>query len=77
MGTIYISDTGNHRIVAVRPDGTLEVVAGTSEPRDSGDGGPAPECQFNQPGGLAIVEGGCLLVSDQNNNRIRVVKPRG
>ena len=77
VGTVYISDTGNHRIVAVRPDGTLEVVAGTGEPGDGGDGGPAPECQFNQPSGLAIVEGGCLLVSDQNNNRIRVVKPGG
>ena len=53
------------------------MVAGTGEPGDGGDGGPARQCQFNQPSELAIVEGGCLLVSDQNNNRIRVVKPGG
>lgn len=42
-GSLYISDTGNHRVRVVRPDGTIETIAGTGEicsvPEDPGDGG--------------------------------------
>ena len=72
-GTLFVADTGNDRVLALDTQGRLRVAAGTGEGGDSGDGGPAHACRFNQPCNLAIMEG-CLLISDHFNNRIRALK---
>ena len=72
-GTLFVSDTGNDRVLALDPQGRLRVAAGTGEGGDGGDGGPANACRFNQPCNLAVMEG-CLLISDHFNNRIRALK---
>ena len=48
-GTVYIADTGNHRIRRVGPDGIIRTVAGTGTKGYSGDGGAALECAVLQP----------------------------
>ena len=73
FGILYVSDTGNSRVVAVAPDRRVVTLAGTGEAGDSGDGGPARQCRLNHPYNIVVVEG-CLLVSDHLNNRIRAVK---
>jgi sugar lactone lactonase YvrE len=52
-GSIYVVDTGNHRIRAVTPAGRVVTVAGSGAPglRD----GRASEAQFNGPIGIAVV----------------------
>jgi sugar lactone lactonase YvrE len=52
-GSIYVVDTGNHRIRAVTPAGRVVTVAGSGAPglRD----GRASEAQFNGPVGIAVV----------------------
>jgi sugar lactone lactonase YvrE len=68
-GKVFIADTYNHRIKVYYPaDGTVEIFAGTGKP-SSGEGAKAG---FNEPGGLAILDG-CVYVADTNNHRIATV----
>lgn len=71
-GSLYISDTRNHRIRRVAADGTIETIAGNGESAWLGDGGPAIEASFFSPERLSL-HGGLLYVADQNNARIRVI----
>jgi sugar lactone lactonase YvrE len=64
----YICDKANHRIRRVQ-NGTITTVAGTGAPGFSGDG-PGATTALNEPED-AIVVGGNLVFSDQENNRIR------
>ncbi len=72
-GNLYISDTGNHRVLVSTRERGVRVLAGTGEGGESGDGGLATRYRLNHPTGLALLEG-CLLVSDHYNNRIRAIK---
>lgn len=76
-GTLYIADSGNHRIRAVAPDGTITSFAGTGEPRYAGDGGPATSAPLNSPQGLAFDSEGNLYIADTLNDRVRRVDPEG
>src|SRR5688572_28841088 len=74
-GTIYISDAGeSNRILAITPEGTLNIVAGAAEGFVDDNGASAA---FNTPSGLAIDRDGNLYVADTGNNRIRKVSPEG
>lgn len=70
-GSLYIADSGNHRIRRVRSDGVIETVAGTGEQGFSGDGGPAREARLRQPTGLAADGKGNLFICDFGNARVR------
>ncbi|HVF22102.1 MAG TPA: hypothetical protein VM941_03465 [Pyrinomonadaceae bacterium] len=74
-GTIYISDGGEgNRLLAITPEGTLNILAGAAEGFVDDNGGSAA---FNTPSGLAIDRDGNLYVADTGNNRIRKVSPEG
>jgi sugar lactone lactonase YvrE len=51
----------------------MTTVAGTGQPRFSGDGGPADRAALNEPAALALDGHGRLFIADQSNNRVRVV----
>src|SRR5262249_11558628 len=51
-GSLYIADTGNHRVRKVEADGTILLVAGNGSKGLSGDGGVAVLAQINSPAGL-------------------------
>lgn len=71
--TLYIADTGNHRVRAIEPGSDrVRTVAGTGSPSDEGDGGPATEADLNAPSGLDVHDG-VLYIADKWNNRIRSV----
>jgi secreted PhoX family phosphatase len=53
--------------------GDLYAIAGTGGQGFSGDGGPATDATFFEPTGLALDPSGNLVISDLNNNRIRVL----
>lgn len=74
-GDIFITDTGNHRIRQVTPDGVIHTIAGQNGAGFGGDGGIGTSAQLNMPGGLALDGSGALYFADTNNNRIRRLVP--
>jgi trimeric autotransporter adhesin len=75
-GTIYIADTGNHRIRKLTADGNLVTVAG-SEAGEGGDGSAATEAKLNFPRSLTVDGSGRIFVSDERNDRVRVISADG
>ena len=72
-GTLFIADTWNHRIRRVdSKTGIIQTVAGTGQSKWTGDGGPGISASLNEPVALAL-DGACLYIADQSNNRIRML----
>jgi sugar lactone lactonase YvrE len=71
-GTIFLSDTNNHRVVAIDTAGTMTTVVGP-ETGEAGfvDNVPAAQARLSRPLGLAVDAGGNLLIADSHNNRVR------
>jgi sugar lactone lactonase YvrE len=65
QGNAYVGDAGNRRVRKVTPDGTV-----TSLPL-----GPVGGNVVFQPGGVAWLPGGTLLVTDLGNNRVLAIPP--
>jgi uncharacterized protein (TIGR03437 family) len=76
-GTVYVADTGNHRVMALSPAGQLTLFAGTGTAGNSGDGGPATAATLKAPAGLAVDSAGNVYIADTGNNRLRKVTPGG
>jgi DNA-binding beta-propeller fold protein YncE len=76
-GNLYISDRDNNRVRRLAPDGTISTVAGNGENAFGGDGGKATDAALDDPAGLAMDAKGNLYIADSNNERIRVVDPKG
>lgn len=76
-GSVYIADTGNHRVRRVSPGGIITTVAGTGTGSYGGDGGPAVQAGLNYPRGVAVRADGSVYVADTNNVRVRRVSPEG
>lgn len=84
-GLLYVADTGNQRIRAVAPDGTVTTVAGSGTELISGTtyltggfaDGPGTEAQFNFPSGLTVAADQTIYVADTYNQRIRRITPDG
>ena len=76
-GSVYVTDTFNHRIRRIGTDGTIETVAGTGTEGYGGDGGPATEALLDYPFGVAVSGAGYVFVADWGNDRIRRIAPDG
>ena len=78
-GSVYISDSANSRVRRVRPDGTIETVAGSGPGSGEGgagfggDGGPAVRAKLFSPADLKFNRVGQLYLSDSGNNRVRLI----
>jgi sugar lactone lactonase YvrE len=75
-GTLFISDTSNHRVLKVDPAGAISVVAGTGSAGNGGNG-PALTIALSAPRGLALDEVKNLYIADSNNDVVRVLKSDG
>ena len=71
-GSLYIADTGNHRVRKVS-NGVITTVAGNGTQGYSGDGGPATAAEMNYPCGVAVDSAGNVYIADAGNNRIREI----
>ncbi|MGQ0595581.1 MAG: NHL domain-containing protein [Gammaproteobacteria bacterium] len=76
-GGLYITDSHNHRIRLVQPDGTIRTIVGNGSIGSSGDGGPATQARLSYPIGVALDADGGLYVTDNFSHRIRKVGPDG
>ncbi len=72
-GEVYICDVNNGRIREINTSGIINTIIGTGVDGYSGDGGPPTAAQINRPTGLAIDAGGRIYISDNYNNRIRII----
>ncbi len=72
-GSIYASDSFQHRIVRLDPKThATTVFAGTGKAGFAGDGGPADQAQFNIPMcGVIDPSGKFMVIADIGNNRVR------
>ncbi|MBN9413752.1 MAG: autotransporter-associated beta strand repeat-containing protein, partial [Candidatus Paracaedimonas acanthamoebae] len=69
-GTVYVSDTSNHKIRKITPDGQTSLIAGSIVGDTEGIGAAA---KFYYPSGIAVDEGGTVYVADRNNHKIRKI----
>ncbi len=78
----YVSDTGNHLIRKINPDGS--VVRYSGDPANTKGGfkdGTKDEALYNQPSGISLMvnfdESVTLFVADRNNHIIRQIESTG
>jgi uncharacterized protein (TIGR03437 family) len=76
-GNLFISDSGNHTVRKIAPDGMITTVAGTGFAGFSGDGGAAARAQLDTPLGIALDGAGNLYVADCHNERVRKISAGG
>jgi sugar lactone lactonase YvrE len=75
-GTLYISDSGNHTVRKITPDGMVSTLAGLPGTAGFADGlGSA--ARFAHPKGITVDGAGDVYVADNGNNIIRKVSPQG
>ncbi len=74
-GNIYAQEWAGFRIRKISTAGIITTYVGTGIAGYSGDGGQATAAQINYSLGLAFDAAGDLLISDEANNRIRMVTP--
>jgi RHS repeat-associated protein len=76
-GSLLYTDTVNHVIRKIEPQGIINTYAGSSRApgSHSGDKGPAARSTFVYPHALALLPTGELLVSDSAAHRIRKISP--
>lgn len=77
-GTVFFAAEQHSRVMAITPDGMLDVFAGTGESGFSGDGGPARDAQLSEMvEALGVTEDGEVLIGDTFNSAIRQVDADG
>jgi sugar lactone lactonase YvrE len=73
-GSLFVTDTFNHRIRMITPQGYVSTVAGSTAGFADGNRTTA---QFNVPHSIQFASDGSLYISDHHNHRIRRISPLG
>ena len=76
-GGFLIADAGNNVVRKVSSAGVITLVAGTGNPGDRGDDGPATAADLASPFGVAVTADGGVLIADASNNVVRKVSSAG
>ena len=71
---IYVTDTGNHKIRKITPDGLVSTIAGSVAGFADGNGANA---EFDSPVGISIDTQDNIYVSDLSNFKIRKIAANG
>lgn len=75
-GNVYVSDSGNHAIRLISPEGVVSTLAGLPGYPGSADG-TGDAARFWNPQGLAVDSEGTVYVADTGNQTIRKITPEG
>ena len=76
-GNLYIAEKFNNRVRKVSTSGIITTVAGDGSFGFSGDEGPAINASLDTPLAVAVDGSGNLYISDNGNNRVRMVDTNG
>lgn len=74
-GNLLVADRNNHRIRQVDANGNVSTLAGSGS--SGSQNGPLASATFRGPIGLAVDANGNIFVSDNLNDRIRMIDPNG
>ncbi|MCB1022105.1 MAG: hypothetical protein KDC27_19395, partial [Acidobacteria bacterium] len=77
LGSVLIADTGNNRVRLVTSDGLIQTIAGTGEPGDSGDAGPAIGAKLDGPTSIAVSKLFTIFLTDSGNRKVRRIDGNG
>ncbi len=73
-GNLYLTDSDNHTIRKVTPQGVISTIAGKAgQSGFSGDGAPATDALLNFPIGVTVDGVGNVYICDNGNIRIRKI----
>ena len=81
-GAYLLTEDQGHKVRKVSSAGVISTVAGNGVPcpvptNACGDGGAATAAQLNGPNSVAAFGNGAFVISDSNDNRIRLVSAAG
>jgi sugar lactone lactonase YvrE len=76
-GELYITEPKINRIRKVDANGIITLLAGTTVPGFSGDGGPAVNAKLDTPRGIDVDAAGVVYIADSQNDRIRRIGLNG
>ncbi len=76
-GNLLVADQNNSVIRKINTSGIITTIAGTGTSGYSGDGGPATAAEFRYPTMMLFNPAGQLLISDLQNNRVRMLDVAG
>lgn len=71
LGNAYVTDTGNHCIRKIFPDGSVITLAGTGVAGNAD--GPGSAAQFSSPNSIVVDAAGNLYVTDGKNHKVRKI----
>ncbi len=74
-GTIYVADTGNHRVCRIEPSGQVTLVAG--RPNGNLTDRSGEPVGFHWPTGLSVADDGALYLADSGNETVRRISTAG
>jgi sugar lactone lactonase YvrE len=77
IGNIFFSDANNNRIRKISTSGIITTIAGNGNSGPGNDGIPAVNSEVSFPTGLFIDNLNNIYISEQYNNRIRIVNTSG
>lgn len=76
-GHVWLADTESHSIRRIDArTGRIELMAGTGEPGNGGEGDPL-RCALARPHGVFIDADGAVFIGDSSAHRVRVLRRRG
>lgn len=75
-GNLYVSDSLNHTIRKITPDGNVTTLAGLAGVAGAADG-TGSQARFNGPAKIVVDAQGNLFVADRYNSAIREISPSG
>ncbi len=74
-GSFFTSNPLENRVYRIFDDGTSVVYAGSGQYGYNGDGDIATRAQLDQPGDVAVMPDGRILIADTGNYVIRILAP--
>jgi sugar lactone lactonase YvrE len=76
-GSLYVTDSYNHRIRKIDAGGNITTVAGDGIDGFGGDGKPGTEASLSSPVAIVLDPSGNLYIADYGSNRVRKLSAAG